>query len=585
MSSWKLRKEISDELKSKYVEYDPIILQLLVNRGLFGQNAGRDDIDSIKVEISKFINPEWSQHVHDPFEFRDMAKAVERIFQAIKVQEKITIFGDYDADGVCGSVLLYKTLGRLGAKNISVYIPHREQEGYGLNEKAVRQIINEGTSLIISVDLGISNTIEVALANELGAQVIIVDHHDLVDRGSGKEVPLAYAIIHADIPGEKYPFKDLCGAGTAFKLAQGLLQHSLEPVEAFEKWLLDLVSIATIGDMVPLFGENRVFVKYGLIVLQKTQRIGLQALLSKSSLEGKLLTAWNVAFQIVPRINAAGRVSHAREALFLLLAEELQEAERLADHLNTINRERQNLGHEISKQAIEQIGEVGPDDYLLVACNHTWALGLVGLVAGRIAKKFYRPVVLITKTSEHLSGSGRSIEGFDITEALGMVKSNLLKFGGHPGACGLSLNEDKYEEFVRDLKSVARVKLAGSDLTQTLNIDVEVEIEKVTNDLVEYILKLEPYGMGNEEPVFVSKRLQVVSVSSVGADDQHLRINVKADTGNAHKKCIGFGLAKEWLSKIKVGEHIDIVYNIGFNVWNGSRELQIKLKDLRKSYS
>ena len=343
VKKWKIAQKINDDFRNKFPEISPVILQLLYNRGLKSQD-----------EIDIFLGPDYNQNQNDPFDFSDMKKAVEIIDQA----ERITIFGDYDADGVTSTALLYLSLKRIGKENLSIYIPNRLKEGYGMSRGAVKELIKKKVDLIITCDCGITNIEEARLAKEAGVKLIITDHHL-----PGNELPEAEAIICPTVKGEKYPFKKLAGVGVAFKLAQALLREG-ENSQAFEKWLLDLVAIGTVADIVPLLGENRILVKWGLLVLNKTQRLGLKELIKSINVKGGLGT-YNIGYQIGPRLNAAGRMDHANIAYDLLITDDEAEAIAIANDLNGKNKERQKATDEMMKLSLEQIGEPGDKDKIL----------------------------------------------------------------------------------------------------------------------------------------------------------------------------------------------------------------------------
>ncbi len=577
---WRVREEIPHALVKRFPDLNPVILQILYNRGL-----------KTKDEIESFLRSDWNLDILDPFLFQDMEKAVDIIFSHIEQGSRIVVFGDYDADGVCGSAIVYLTLRHIGAQNVEIYIPHREFEGYGLNQTAIQALFNKNTSLIITVDLGIGNIEEIEFLHSKGIKSIVIDHHTVLKDSAGRQIlPVSDAIIHSGVEGESYPYKHLSGTGTAFKVAQALLQKSgKDEKESFAKWLLDLVAIGTIADMVPLTGENRVLVKYGLKVLNKTRRMGLRMLIEKSGLmeNGYIdpsasfnLNAWNVAFQIAPRLNAAGRLNHAREALELILSEDSQEAYDLAQHLNDVNRERQQVSDQVYQEAMEIIGDVDGKSFLF-AKSSNWPVGVLGIVAGRIANTFNKPVVLLTEFRGLYHGSGRSVEGFDITKALSRFEKYLTSYGGHSGACGLSLKEENIDEFVEAFSSYLDKKMKDADLTPILDIDVNMPLNRVDEKLIEDIENLEPFGQDNPEPLFTTGNLIVDKVETVGSGDKHLRVYLRE--GDSIYKFMGFGM-KDYFSEqsIDTGSRVDVVYTLSFNEWRGNKEIQFKIKDIRR---
>jgi single-stranded-DNA-specific exonuclease len=483
-----------------------------------------------------------------------MHKAVDIIFECIKNDKKITVHGDYDADGVDAAVVIISCLKKLGLKNVDVFIPHREIDGYGLNNNTVKYLKDNGTDLIITCDCGISNTEEITLAKQLGMQVIVTDHHAMP-----KDFPPADATIHPLVPNEPYPDKTLAGGGVAFKLVQGLLKKHKETNEqlidgqtheAFEKWLLDCVAISTVGDMVPLVGESRTLVYYGLTVLNKTRNLGLQKLLMAAGLadeNGKPkrgnYDTHTIGFQIAPRINAAGRMDHANVAFNLLMADTPDEAERLAAQLNQNNIDRQKLTDQLITQARQQIKETNQQDNpMLFVVGTGWSTGIVGLVASRIKDEFYKPVLVMGLNNEQITGSGRSIKEFNMIKALQSMPEFFYKFGGHPQACGFTLkNPGVLEAFKAKLLERAALEIKNVDLTPQIMVDAEIDLDEVNWKLYDLLQKFEPFGQANAEPTYVASNLTIVNVEPVGQDGKHLRLLVKH---NSHlvRKTIGFGL-------------------------------------------
>jgi single-stranded-DNA-specific exonuclease len=573
---WKTANPITEEFKNRFPQLNGLVLQLLFNRGLDTQE-----------KIDEFLNPDYGVDLHDPFLFSDMEKAVERIFKAIKNNEHIIVYGDYDADGVTGSVVLIKTLEFLGAQNVKVFIPHREKDGYGLNENTINDIHSQGCDLIITTDCGISNIKEVKFAKELGIDVIVTDHHH-----PPENLPDAIALINPKIPNSKYPFDQLAGVGVAFKLVQALFLKSTDEIspnsrEAFEKWLLDLVAIGTIADCCPIIGENRTLVKYGLVVLNRTQRMGLKRLIEDAGFDfdsKKKLTTYNIGFQIGPRINAAGRIDHATSAFELLISDTLENASKLSANLNNTNKQRQseteNIFKEAKKQALDQ-----KDDYLIATCGKDWQIGIVGLVASRIVQEFNRPALVMGESESVITGSARSIPQFNVIEALESVADLLQRFGGHSQAAGFTLkSKDNLGEFKARLKKLAKEKLQDLDISPVLEIDAEAKLADINWELFENIEKFEPFGGANSEPLFLIKGAEVTMVRGVGQDEKHLRLTIKQN--NKFFPIIGFCFGntdngtENWCEKLNVGDVVDVVVNVSVNEWNGSRELQLKLVDI-----
>ncbi len=560
---WQVAKAIDEKIKNSFAEVNPLVLQLLFNRGLRTQDA-----------IDEFLNPDYGQDIHDPFLFSDMKKAVERIFLAIQSKEKITVHGDYDADGVCATATVVTVLKDLGA-DVDVYIPHRVSEGYGLNLNTVKELKKNGTKLIVTVDCGISSLEEVRLAQKQGIDVIITDHHE-----EPPQIPEAYAIINPHLSSSQYPFRELAGTGVAFKLAQALVLKDqgsqLKP--GYEKWLLDLVALGTIADCVPLVGENRTLAKYGLVVLRKTRRIGLQQLAESSRINLANLDTSNVSFGIVPRINAAGRIDHANTAYQLLVLNDTAAAENVCQDLQKTNTERQHITEKIFEASKKQIGEVS-DQKILFALGHDWPLGVVGLVAGRLSDLYARPVLVMGERADEVVGSGRSIPGFDITKALIESRTYLERFGGHATACGFTLKKTKLFAFQKKMESLASSWIKPEVMVRKFFIDAEVRLEQINWELVAALEQFEPFGEGNPTPRFVSFNVEVDDLQKVGNTGQHLRLTVSQ--GNSQKKVIAFGFGQTWGNELQIGDRVDIVYELSVNEWNGNRELQVKLADIK----
>ena len=562
---WLVAKKITAEIKNQFPEINPVVLQLLFNRGLRAQEA-----------IDEFLNPDYGQDIHDPFLFRDMDKAVDRLFKAIENKEKITVHGDYDADGVCATVIAVSTLKALGAK-IDVYIPHRASEGYGLNKKTVEELAKNGTKLIVTVDCGIASKQEIDLANEKGIDVVLTDHHE-----QQPKLPAAYAIINPHVAGEKYPFKELSGAGVAFKLAQALVvkDGGNKIKEGFEKWLLDLIAIGTIADCVPLLGENRTLVKYGMIVLRKTRRLGLQELVKQTRFSLEALDTGSVGFGLAPRLNAAGRLDHANTAYELLITRDKKEAEKIAASLEKTNQERQRITEKIVNESKNQIGEVNKQK-ILFAVGKDWPVGVVGLVAGRLSDEFARPVIIMGEKKNEIVGSGRSIPGFDITAALIESHDLLERFGGHAAACGFTIRRDRLEAFEKKMGELAASQIKDEDMIKRLFIDGEIGLSGINWELVNKLEDFEPFGEGNQPVRLVSHGLEVIDLQKVGLDGKHLRLSVKQN--EKIEKIIAFGFGLTWGNKLKIGDKIDAVFEVSVNEWNGHKEIQLKLVDLKMS--
>lgn len=570
--NWKIKEKITEELITKYPEINPVILQLLHNRGLENQES-----------IDSFLNPNYDSGLHDPFLFKDMELAVRRIFSALQNREKILIYGDYDADGVCSTAIIYSALQGLGG-DLDIYIPFREGEGYGINPKAVQWVISQGFNLVITVDCGISNKEEIQTLKEAGIDTIVTDHHE-----EPLELPSAVAVINPTVSNSGYPKIRLCGAGVAFKLVQALVQWQNKidfPIKlpgGFEKWLLDLAAIATIGDIMPLVGENRVLVKYGLLVLQKTKNIGLQKLMESINHHFGGIDSEYVGWRIVPRLNAAGRMDHASLSFYLLTEKNPEEAQRLAGMLEENNKSRQQTTENILKQAFSQIDDTEELPCSLIVLGENWPAGVIGLVAGRLSDKFHRPTLVFSQEGDKYVASGRSVPEFDITEALQECDELLSRYGGHPQACGLTIiGQENFEKFKLKFSKLAQEKLESVKLERITEVDAELKLSDISWEVVDGLEKFEPFGEANPKPLFAAFGLQVEQIQTVGNDGKHLKVQVTQDGGQKLHKLIGFSFG-EWCAKINVGDKIDIVFELGVNEWNGNRELQLKIEDIKLS--
>jgi len=570
---WRILPTAPDEFIDSLSDYDPIIAQLLYNRGLRSQQ-----------DIDLFFNPEYSR-LFDPFVFGDMKSAVARIEQAILNQEKIMIHGDYDADGVTSSAVLFRALRAFGA-NVEVFIPHRELDGYGMNMRNVELFISQGVKLLITVDCGITNVPEIARLTEAGVDTIVTDHHE-----PPAILPVAVALLDPKVADSGYPFPELAGAGVAFKLVQALLKNEVlvengrqeiakyGGVEGFEKWLLDIVAIGTVADVAPLISENRILVKWGLVVLEKTRNLGLQKLLDLIS--NKKIDTYTIGYQIAPRLNAAGRMKHASAAFELLVADNEADAARLAGDLQKNNQDRQQITEGAVDIARQQFLLLDREQEVLFAYHEDWAPGIIGLIAGKLSEEFYRPVVVMTDSNGAVVGSGRSIEGFNITNGLVVVQHLLSRFGGHSQACGFTLNSlEVMADFQSGMLVKAKEEFAGNLPSPFIEADAELQYSEINWPILEQLDRFEPFGEGNLKPRFILRDLELVSADTIGADSQHFRLQVKQGTPKIFKMML-FGRARDWKDELQLGITFDAICEIDKNEWNGNREIQCKIIDLK----
>jgi single-stranded-DNA-specific exonuclease len=532
-------------------------------------NRGIHSIDQARAFLRGTI-----ADLHDPFLFPGMDRAAERIVRAIQSGEKILVFGDYDVDGITSVALLMRLLHPYAKKNLFFHIPNRLEEGYGLNTQAIEKAGRNGIKLIITVDCGITAVAEVELAKSLGMDVIVTDHHE-----PPAVLPEALALINPKIEGCPYPFRDLCGAGVAFKLAMAVADKlGLSNEEVFRE--IDLVALATVADMVPLFGENRIIVKAGLERITKTTNEGLKALIAVCGIEGREITAGHLAYYLAPRINAAGRLGYAQTGINLFLATDPDKALAFARRLETENRERQAIEAELTECACRQAEELlaKGDRRTLVLAGEHWHHGVIGIAASKIVERFYRPAILIGWDGTEGRGSGRSIQGFHLYHALERCAAHLTRFGGHESAAGISINKDSLEPFAEEFENYAQECLDDRDLIPSLNADVEIELEQVTLDLARQLAELGPFGSQNPEPIFVCRNIMMISPKGVGGNGKHLKF--KARSSKACIDGIGFGFGS-WLPDLQPQTAVDLAFSLEENCWNGISSAQVNVKDLK----
>lgn len=568
---WSIKQKAPVNFLKQFPEYSSLIAQLLYNRGLKNQE-----------QVDEFFNPDYSRDIHDPFLIKEMKKGVRRIIKAIKKQEKIIVYGDYDADGICASVILIETMKDLGAKNLAVYIPDREKENHGLNEKAIRKFSQDKVDLVITVDCASRDLEEAALAKSLGLDIIITDHHR-----TGEKLPKTRAFINPWQKNDRYPFKELSGAGLAYKLAQAL-RSELKINQGAEKWLLDLVALATAADVSPVIGENRTLIKYGLGVLAQTKRIGLQALMEtaklnpvmiKHSVNGEApltnLNTYTLGYILGPRLNAASRMDHADTAFHLLMAKNKKEAMSLAKKLNESNKQRQILIEKIVSEVKRRIKNQNKSLKLIFEGDADWPVGIIGLVASKIAEKYRRPTVIFKEKENFSKASSRGIPQFNLIEAIEKCAFLLENFGGHKGAAGFVVANDKREKLKSKLTQIVEERLKNKDLAPEITVEAEMDFEDISWRNYDQIQRFSPFGPANPEPKFLIRGLGVSDLKIVGNGGQHLKMTV-----NNRFKAIGFNFSS-WFLKLRLGSKIDLVFEFIVNEWDGLRDLEMKIVDLK----
>lgn len=537
---WKVYPQVSEDLK----------LQLLQNRKL----------ESKELQES-FLHPHLTKLISAEKLFPQLDKVVIRIKKAISEKELIYIYGDYDVDGITASAILWETLDSLGAK-VLPYIPSRQTEGYGLNNDALDNLAKEGASVVITVDCGITAVDQAKFAKKLGLNLIITDHHQ-----PQAVLPESFATLHTT---------SLAGAGVAFKLATRLLEEfGKGETEQFFK-NLELATLGTVADMVPLVGENRVIVKNGLLILGNSNRIGLKSLYQEAGI-GKNIGTYEIGFMISPRLNAMGRMESAFDSLRLLLTRDQERGDKLAAKLAQTNKLRQDSTAMALEHAKAEVEKNYLGSKLFVVSSSDYEEGVVGLVAGRIAENYHRPTAVISENKKVSKGSARSITGFNITEAIGKNSNLLIAHGGHPMAAGFSIEEAKIPKFRESMVKVAEESLTEKDLIAELKIDTEIGLEEVNQSLVDLLKEFEPFGIGNPEPTFLTKDLEVVEIRTVGKENNHLKLVLK-DKAGKRLEAVGFNLIDK---KPNQGDMVDIVYNVRENFWNSRKRIEGRLKDLK----
>lgn len=562
--SWKSLQ--SDEGKAKLLSeqlnISPLVASLLMTRGISDLNEGKRFLYGTLADI------------HDPFLLHGMKEAVARIKVAVDNGERILIYGDYDADGVSSTALMVHLMRRLGA-DFDYYIPHRSKEGYGLHIHALEQFHKSGFTLVVTVDTGISAVEQIEYANQVGLDVIVTDHHE-----PPAVLPNAFALINPKLPYCTYPFKGLAGVGVAYKLALALLGEDT-PLE----WT-ELTALGTIADLMPLTGENRLIVTYGLKSMAHSAFPGMTALLGVAGCTKDEVTSTNVAFGLAPRINASGRMSHATRAVSLLTSTSVEEAESIANELDILNKERQLLVEDIANEALiqleskEQAGDL-PD--VIVVAGEGWNVGVVGIVASKILERYYRPTIVLGINPEtgECKGSARSIPGFDIYEALTHCSDLMDHYGGHPAAAGMSLSREQLIDFEQRLNEFASGKLEPEHFIPTLLTDLECPLQEITLPVIEQLEELAPFGMGNTCPRLLIRGVKLLECRQMGKEGKHLKLLVSQNGKTV--EAVAFG--KGELAPILANESVlDLVAEAGINEWNGARKPQLLIQDLCVSH-
>jgi len=546
------------ELAGK-VGISSLLASVLISRGICNEDDARN-----------FIYPSFEQ-LHNPFLLRDMDRAVDRIITALNKKERILIYGDYDVDGITSTAVLYMFLSEMKA-DVDYFIPDRMSEGYGLSMDTVSKIPEKGVSLVITVDCGVTAFDEIEYLSEKSIDAVITDHHEC-----RPELPKACAVVNPHREDCTYPFKELAGVGVVYKLVQALCER-LNKVGHHNKYL-DLVALGTVADVVNLTGENRIIVKYGIEKMSKTQNIGLNALINVSGIKDNSITSWNISFVLAPRINAAGRMGDASRAVKLFITDNKGEAELIAKQLNEDNKLRQEIEQIIENQAIEIIekdAEIGKQK-VIVAASEGWHHGIIGIVASRITERYYKPCILICIEDGIGKASGRSIEGFNLIEAIDNCGHLLIKYGGHEQAAGLTIKEDAIPEFRAGINEYADKYLSEEELIPVIKADVKVTKSDISKENILQLDMLSPYGAGNPPPLFIYEGLSINSKKTVG-DGKHLKLVL--DDNGTFFDTIGFNFG-DICDNLNTSDLVDVVCSLEINVWNSYEKIQLNLKDIK----
>ena len=559
---WELN-EANDALINKISEefnVSKLVANIIANKGLTNSD-----------EIEVFLHPRRTDF-HDPFMMPDMEKAVDRVVKAIETHEKVAIYGDYDVDGITSSTVLKRFLAERGLET-DVYIPNRLHEGYGLNENAIREIADTKPTLIITVDCGITGNKEIELAKSFGIDTVVTDHHEPTET-----LPDAVAVVDCKRKDNKYPFNGLAGVGVAFKLTQAISMRLGVREEEYLKYL-DLVCVGTISDIVPLVDENRTISKLGLKLVRQTRNIGLKVLLD--SIGYKKIDSMAISFGVAPRINACGRMGHEKEALELFLTDSKEEAERITHNLNEYNQERQEIEKRIFNEAQKMMED--PEQQKLpciVLGGENWHHGVIGIVSSKITEMYFKPSVLLCYEDDLARGSGRSIPGFDLHEALEKCSTYIKQFGGHSMAIGITIEKDNFKKFKQEFEEYAE-KSNISSIVPVIKIDEKVQLQDISIKDIKDLDLLEPFGEGNKMPLFQISNLKITSIRTL-SEGKHLKAMLQDE--NKYIDTIGFNLGNI-SSEYAIGSKVDVVGNLEINSYKGMENIQINLKDMRHSIS
>jgi single-stranded-DNA-specific exonuclease len=561
---WVLKDRFpKDYLKNS--DFSDLEKQLLFTRGIEDEKG-----------VANYLNPKY-EALHDPFLMKGIKEAVERIKVAVDKREKVVVYGDYDVDGITATAILCEVLKELGLE-VGYYIPKRNTEGYGLNKDALDEIAGGGTSLVVTVDCGVTAVEEVKYAKKLGLDIIITDHHSIMQE-KGKEVLPDAVVVNPKQKECKYPYKELSGSGIAFKLAQALyLEFPDKLIKGQEKWLLDIVALGTVCDVVPLTGENRTLAHFGIKVIQKSKRVGIKMLAEVSGVDMRDIDSYKMGFQLGPRLNAAGRLETADKAIRLLLTSDENEARTLSLELNKLNMERQELTTRILSEAIAEVEKKSDKAKLYLLKGENWPAGVVGIVASKLSEKYFKPVIVCEDKGKECQGSARSPKCFNIIEALDEVSEYLVRYGGHARAAGITVQKEHFVLLENKLIEISDGKIKEEDLSPEYKIDSEITLGDISVETFKFLKKMEPFGMGNPMPVFTVSGTRIDSFKKVGKSFEHLKLvftDGKEKTNGIYFSFTGDG--------IDLQKRVDAVFNISENEWGGRKSYEMRCIALKLS--
>ncbi|MBN2015283.1 single-stranded-DNA-specific exonuclease RecJ [Candidatus Dojkabacteria bacterium] len=582
--NWKILPKITKKASKQLDSYPTIIQQLLYNRGILS-----------KDEAQEFLDPDFVQF-HDFSKIYNIKSAAKIILGLIEQKKKIFIHGDFDVDGICSTSILWDFLYRGLEADVLPYVPSRFDEGYGMSEESLTNIAKQGGEVVITVDCGIKDDELIARWKKKGLEFIVTDHHELKKKSTSRKggktfekvvLPdMALTIVHPEHPKSSYPFTKISGAAVVWKLVCTITKKAAIDFEPDN--YLDLVALSTVCDVMPLTDENRSILKVGLRQIQGLQkgqaqvdRVGLKRLIYDAGLDPSGIDAYHLGFIIGPRLNAAGRLDHAIDAIRLLTTKKFDQAREISEKLNSLNQKRQRIQEDIYKNALKQIEEYGFESKLYFVWGEDWAEGVIGIVAGKICETYHRPVLVATRKGKIFTGSARSIDQFNIVDAINSQSDLLDRFGGHPLAAGFTVKAENIEQFRDNLLEIADRELSDGDTEKEDIADYEIELNDINLELLGWLGKFSPFGFGNPKPRFILRKAKVTEARLVGAAKNHLLLAfLNEDTGE-YLKGIGFGLGEDF-KEIKPGDRIDLLFTLEIDDWNGGEKIQLNVKDIEK---